>query len=147
MRTRPTDCLRWRDVGRGKMRVCPDTRSSFSINKGQDFTLEIIINRKLVTPKFVSSLPFASFLIYFKQCQKLTSGVDVGVLSFIGVGDDTTDELILSLDCRVEELFLAGKLNVFVHNAKLRTIFTIFSYNSAQIKVQHSSTRDSRFRK
>jgi len=57
--------------------------------------------------------------------KKLTSGVDVGVLSFIGVGDDTTDELILSLDCLADELFLAGKLNVFVHNAKLRTMVTL----------------------
>ena len=62
--------------------------------------------------------------------EKLTSGVDVGVLSFIGVGDDTTDELILSFDCLVDDVFRAGKLRVFVHNAKLRTMFTIiFSDN------------------
>lgn len=52
------------------------------------------------------------------------SGVEAGVLSFVGVGDDITEELILSLDCRVEGVFLVGKLSVFVQRVKLLTIFT-----------------------
>ena len=59
-------------------------------------------------------------------------------MSFIGVGEDTTDELILSLDCRMDELLRAGKLSVFDQDAKLRTMFApIFLTPLAYTKKIH----------